>query len=193
MCAATERQMTQEAKTAAQSRKKSTQAPAKPAGQSDFGPVLQQYQSAVQLVQQGKYDKAKAALEKMLPSAPPELIERCRMYLNTCDRQLQSHTLAFDSPAERYDYAISQLNTGYFDEAREQLNLVLKEDSRADYAFYGLAVLDSITGRAQECLDNLGSAIEINPRNRLQARTDNDFQNMSDDPRFTELLYPEVP
>jgi hypothetical protein len=45
----------------------------------------------------------------------------------------------------------------------------------------------------QGCLDNLTKAIELNPKNRLQARSDNDFQNMVDDPRFTELLYPEIP
>ena len=50
-----------------------------------------------------------------------------------------------------------------------------------------------MTGRTQDCLRNLGQAIELNPKNRLQARVDNDFQNMADDPRFTELLYPEVP
>jgi hypothetical protein len=38
----------------------------------------------------------------------------------------------------------------------------------------------------------LSRAIELNPKNRVQARVDNDFQNMVDDPRFTELLYPEV-
>jgi hypothetical protein len=26
---------------------------------------------------------------------------------------------------------------------------------------------------------------------RFQARNDSDFRNMADDPRFTELLYPE--
>jgi len=31
----------------------------------------------------------------------------------------------------------------------------------------------------------------MNPHNRFQARNDSDFQNMADDPRFTELLYPE--
>ena len=31
-----------------------------------------------------------------------------------------------------------------------------------------------------------------NPRNRIQARSDSDFQDMADDPRFTELLYPEA-
>jgi hypothetical protein len=73
------------------------------------------------------------------------------------------------------------------------LNKVLAEQPKADYAYYGMAVLNSITGRAQDCLTNLARAIEMNPRNRLQARTDNDFQNMADDPRFTELLYPEIP
>ncbi len=54
-------------------------------------------------------------------------------------------------------------------------------------------MLEAITGRVQDCLNNLARAIELNPKNRLQARVDNDFQNMVDDPRFTELLYPEVP
>lgn len=179
---------------AVQSRRKTTAEPGRAASHhNDLGPVIQHYQAAIQLLQDAKYERAKAAFEKLLSTAPPEFSERIRMYVTTCDRQLQSHSLAFDTPEERYDYAISQLNTGYYEEAREQLNLVLKDNPRADYAFYGLAVLDSITGRAQECLDHLGSAIEINPRNRLQARTDGDFQNMSDDPRFTEMLYPEVP
>ena len=59
--------------------------------------------------------------------------------------------------------------------------------------FYGLALLNAVTGQSQECLTNLGRAIELNPKNRLQARVDNDFQSMVDDPRFTELLYPEIP
>jgi tetratricopeptide (TPR) repeat protein len=181
----------QEAKTAAPGRKKTEAAP-KSHGPSNAA-AYQQYQSAVQLVQQAKYDKAIAALAKLLPSAPPELVERCRMYLATCRRQLESAALQFNTPEERYDYAVSQLNQGFYEEAREQLMAVVSDAPEADYAFYGLAVLDSITGRPQDSLSNLSKAIELNPRNRLQARTDGDFQNMVDDPRFTELLYPEIP
>ena len=101
--------------------------------------------------------------------------------------------LKFLTPEEHYDYAISQLNTGYYEEAREQFNNILAAHPGADYAFYGLAVLEAITGHAQGCLDSLSRAIELNPKNRMQARVDNDFQSMVDDPRFTELLYPEVP
>jgi tetratricopeptide (TPR) repeat protein len=85
------------------------------------------------------------------------------------------------------------LNTGYYEEAREQFNNILAAHAEADYALYGLALLDAMTAQTQDCLRNLALAIEMNPRNRLQARVDNDFQSMVDDPRFTELLYPEVP
>ena len=187
--------MTQEARSTAASRKKTPTLAAKPGGQSSIttSPVYQQYQSAVQLVQQGKFDKALAAFEKILPNAPFEIIERCRMYIHTCQRQLEKQGLAFQTPEERYDYAVSQLSSGYFEEAAEQLRGILADYPQADYAYYGLALLDSVTGRVQGCLDNLAKAIELNPKNRLQARSDNDFQNMVDDPRFTELLYPEVP
>ena len=157
------------------------------------GPAYQQYQTAVQLLQQGKFEKAQAALEKLLPAAPMELLDRCKMYISTCQRQLDKHKLTFLTPEEHYDYAISQLNTGYYEEAREQFEGILASHPGADYAYYGLALLDAITGRTQDCLGNLARAIELNPRNRLQARADNDFQSMADDPRFTELLYPEIP
>jgi tetratricopeptide (TPR) repeat protein len=122
-----------------------------------------------------------------------ELKERCKMYISTCQRQMEKPSLKFLTPEEHYDYAVSQLNTGYYEDAREQFNLILSGHPGADYAYYGLAVLDAVTGRVQDCLSNLARAIELNPRNRLQARVDNDFQSMVDDPRFTELLYPEVP
>lgn len=56
---------------------------------------------------------------------------------------------------------------------------------------YGLAVLDCLTGHYENALKGLGDAIRLNPGNRFQARNDSDFQNLGDDPRFTELIYPE--
>ena len=180
----------------AASRRKKTPSPAAKSGghaATGSGAAFQHYQSAVQLLQQGRYEKALAALEKLLPTAPAEIKERCQMYINTCRRQLERPKLAFSTPEEHYDYAVSQLNTGYYEDAREQFNGILASYPDADYAFYGLALLDSMTGRPQDCLRNLAKASGLNPKNRLQARADNDFQSMVDDPRFTELLYPEVP
>jgi tetratricopeptide (TPR) repeat protein len=187
--------MMQDARTAALGRKKTPPPAAVPGSHSTTGtgPAFQHYEAAVQLVQAGRYEKALAAFQKLLSTAPLELKERCKMYISTCERQLAQSQLSFLTPEEHYDYAVSQLNTGYYEEARDHFNRILQDHPRADYAYYGLALLDSITGRTQDCLKNLGQAIELNPRNRLQARADNDFQSMVDDPRFTELLYPEVP
>ncbi|MFC5864744.1 tetratricopeptide repeat protein [Acidicapsa dinghuensis] len=187
--------MSSEARTTLSTRKKATPPSTRPSGTGNHVDTesLQHYQSALQLLQQSKFDKALIAFEKLLGTAPPPLAERCRIYVSACHRELSKTTLEFISVEEQYDYAVSLLNMDYYEEAREQFSHILNKSPQADYALYGLAVLDAITGQIEECLEHLARAIETNPRNRLQARTDSDFQNVQDDPRFTELLYPENP
>jgi tetratricopeptide (TPR) repeat protein len=153
---------------------------------------LAQYEAALRLMQDAKYDKASAAFRQLLATSPADLAERIRMYINACTQQAAKHETKFLSGEERYDYAISLLNDGNYEDARTHLKKILVEDAAADYALYGLAVLASMTGDAHTCLEQLTEAIRINPRNRIQARADSDFQDMADDPRFTDLLYPEV-
>lgn len=153
--------------------------------------AFEQYQSALHLMQEGKFDKARATFEKLSDDAPPELQERIRVYLLACSRNARQSPLSFSSAEEQYDYAVSLLNTGYYEDARDHFDALLRKNENADYVHYGLAILNSITGQAEECLTHLSRAISLNPQNRLQARNEADFQNMTDDPRFTELLYPE--
>lgn len=154
--------------------------------------MLSSYEAALRLMQEGKYDKAHTAFDKMLANAPGDLADRIRMYINACLMQINKGKASFKSNEERYDYAISLLNDGHYEDARHEFNTILKHDDKADYAFYGLAVLASMTGDSHTCLEHLTEAIRQNPQNRIQARGDSDFQDMADDPRFTELLYPEV-
>jgi tetratricopeptide (TPR) repeat protein len=169
------------------------------AGKARLAPNLSQqkslgeYQTALQWMQEGKYEKARTAFEKLSKDGPGELLERVRVYLIACERHARSSSLSFHNPEEQFDYAISLLNTGFYDEARNQFGSILQLNPDADYAYYGLAILESMTGHTEPCLEHLAKAIALNPRNRIQARSDSDFQDMADDPRFTELLYPEVP
>ena len=165
---------------------------AKPSGVDESRAAsLALYEAALRLMQEGKYEKAHAAFDKMLAASPGDLRDRIRMYSNACLLKIDKGTATFQTHEERYDFAVSLLNQGKYAEAREHLREILKENARADYAFYGLAVLSSITGNSHECLEHLTEAIRQNPRHRIQARADSDFQDMADDPRFTELLYPE--
>jgi tetratricopeptide (TPR) repeat protein len=154
--------------------------------------TLAMYESALKLMQSGKYDKAHQAFTQMLETAPQDLADRIRMYSAACVAQIEKGSTKLESNEERYDYAISLLNQGQYEDARQQFEQILAANGEADYAFYGLALLASVTGDTQECIDKLREAIRLNGQNRLQARADSDFETVAEDPRFTELLYPEA-
>ena len=154
--------------------------------------LIASYEAALVLMQEGKFEKAHVAFDKMLLSSPGDMADRIRMYINACVQQISKGKTTFESHEEQYDYAVSLLNNGHYEDARQHFKAILDANPKADYAFYGLAVLASMTGDSHECLEHLTEAIHQNPRNRIQARADSDFQDMADDPRFTDLLYPEV-
>jgi tetratricopeptide (TPR) repeat protein len=83
------------------------------------------------------------------------------------------------------------MNVGDYVSAREHLEKLNKQNPQADYVIYGLAALDCLTGRIEDSLKHLDEAIRLNSSLRFQARNDSDFQNLAEDPRFTELLYPD--
>ena len=86
---------------------------------------------------------------------------------------------------------MSLINAGDYVTASEQLEKLLKQNPKAEFVLYGLAALHCLTGHIEESLKTLSEAIQINPGIRFQARNDIDFQNLAEDPRFTELLYPD--
>ena len=156
--------------------------------------ALQVYGTALQAMQSGNFEEALAAFQSIDNSCPAEIRERARVYEQACERQLKERAaeLHFETASEQYDYAIALINNSDYEEAREQLEAILERADDTDYAHYGLAMLHSMTGQAEGCLHHLERAIELNPYNRVHARSDVDFRQMADDPRFTELLYPEA-
>jgi predicted Zn-dependent protease len=160
---------------------------------SDDRGALKNYESALRSMHDKKYDRAKTAFEDLLASEPPQHIaDRVRVHLNLCRSKLSDSAHAPKTASEQYDYAVVLMNENRFDEARAVLDRLSRSHPDADFAHYGLAVLSCVSGRAEEALRHLQRSIEMNPQNRIQARNDSDFQTMADDPRFTELLYPEA-
>lgn len=153
--------------------------------------AIQLYEQALKAMQVQKFDKAKPLFEKIISSGPRELADRARLHLNICVQQLSRSQAQFTSVEEHFDYAISLMNMGDFVTAREHLESMASENPLMDYIWYGLAALECLTGHTGDSLRHLGQAIQLNPQARFQARNDSDFKNMADDPRFTELVYPE--
>ena len=171
--------------------KKPAQKKPAPAQDPNFAQAVQNYEAGLRFLQERKFDKAKAHFQKIVAGGPKELADRAGVHLNACNQQLAKNTVAFKTPAEHYDYVVSLMNVGDYVTAREHLEQLVSKQNKLDYVWYGFAVLECLTGHVEDSLKKLYQAIQLNPANRFQARSDTDFNNMADDPRFTELLYPE--
>jgi tetratricopeptide (TPR) repeat protein len=153
--------------------------------------AVQNYESGLRALQEHKFEKAKGHLQKVLSGPNKSLVDRAQVHILTCDKHLKELTLQFKTTEEHYDYAVSLINVGDYVTAREHLDKLLKQNPKAEFVLYGLAALHCLTGHVEESLTTLDEAIKAKPGLRFQARNDTDFQNLAEDPRFTELLYPD--
>ena len=153
--------------------------------------AVQSYESGLRALQEHKFEKAKGHLQKVLNGPNKSLVDRAQVHIVTCDKHLEAPARQFKTSEEHYDYAVSLINAGDYEGAREHLDKLLKQDPKAEFVLYGLAALHCLTGHIEESLKTLSEAIQVRPGLRFQARNDADFQNLAEDPRFTELLYPD--
>lgn len=182
----------------AKSKKKNNLAPAPPqrGGVELVDPLVQAqmkvYEEAMALFHQQKFQRAKQELEKVIAGPSKELADRARTHLRITEQRMKPASEQNPkSPEEHYQRGVAMMNLGRWDEARESLEKARKLTPKADHVHYALAALDCLTGEADSALANLKIAIELRPANRYHARNDEDFNFLQEDPRFTELLYPE--
>lgn len=153
---------------------------------------LKLYDEALALFHQQKFARAKQELEKVLEGPSKELSDRARMHLRIAEQRMKPASEENPRTAdEHYQRGVAMMNVGRWDDARESLQKARKAAPKADYIHYALAALDCLTGEADSAMANLKVAIELRPENRYHARNDEDFAFLQEDPRFTELLYPE--
>ncbi len=153
---------------------------------------LKLYEEALTLFQQQKFQRAKQSLEKVIEGPSKELGERARVHLRICEQRISRPPApVLKSAEDHYTHGVALMNLGRWDDAREHLDRARKASPKADHIVYAMAVLDCLTGEADSAMDNLKIAIQLRPENRYHARNDEDFAFLQEDPRFTELLYPE--
>jgi tetratricopeptide (TPR) repeat protein len=155
--------------------------------------ALERFTSGLELMNQGQFARAKAIFEKLVDHPAREIGERSKVYLNICNQRVTKPAVHLKSVDDIYDYAVTLSNEGQPEQAEEQLRRALKINPNADFLYYALAATFALRNDVEGTLEYLDKAIQINSRNRYQAQNDPDFENMLEDPRFTELIYPERP
>ncbi len=150
---------------------------------------LRRYEEAYRLFRSQSYPLAKTAFELAIDGPQRELTHNARLHVAMCERRMQSSQVDFSTAEEHYNYAISRLNVRDLSVARRHFEAALAMAPSGDHIFYGLSLCCGLGGDYQGCYENLKRAIDLQPRNRLVARQDPDFNTIVQHPVFHQLLY----
>jgi Tfp pilus assembly protein PilF len=147
----------------------------------------------MQALQRHDYQAAAASFRQLIESFPAErgLLDRARVYLDLCQRELQRQPRAPETVEERLTAATAALNVNDDREAERLARLVLSEDPQRDLAVYLLAAIEARRGNTELALTRLSEAIAISPDVRAQALHDEDFAPLRDSADFHRLT--EIP
>ena len=161
-----------------------------PQRRSTYVEAVGLYEQALRTLQQHNFAKAADLLKHMVSAFPEEreLIERSRVYLNLCQRQLQPLTAEPENTPERLYAATLALNDARLDDAVTHLERILRDNPSHDQALYMLAVAYAQREATPDAIRYLQQAIEANPENRALARVDPDLDDLREDDGVWELL-----
>ena len=153
------------------------------------------YERGLQALQRRDFAASAAALRTVIERYPDEreLLERARLYLKVCERELEPKEPT-PKTADEWVYAATVAqNSGDEPTALRHLQRALTEDPRHDHAHYLMAVAMAQRGDPATALDHLRRAISLNPENRSRARQDADLDIIREEPGFkTALETPSV-
>lgn len=160
--------------------------------QAPPGEALDLFERGMAALQRHAYERASEAFGALMQSQTGErpLLDRARVYLELCDRELRRRPVAPATSEERLTAATLALNNGNDKEAERLAKIVLVDDPRQDLAAYLLAAIEARRGHGDAAMTRLQQAIDLNPGSRAQARHDEDFAALQDLEAFRSLTEP---
>ena len=135
---------------------------------------------------------AATTFRTLLEQFPREnaILDRARVYLGLCERELVARPAAPRTAEERLTAATAALNNRDEALAERLAREVLADDPENDLALYLLAAVETRRGMTSQALQYLSQAVAISPEAGLQARHDPDFALLRGTDLFEELTSP---
>lgn len=145
--------------------------------------LIEQYAKGMSLMQEGQWQKALDIFEAVAADADSRtLLDRTRQKLMICRHQVDTS----GDEGDPYLRAVYEKNRGAVDAA---LELCQGQDTAGDERFaYLMASIQALAGAEDEALEHLSNAIRLEPKNRVHAFHDPDFESLKGHEEFTEIL-----
>ncbi|MCL5670398.1 MAG: tetratricopeptide repeat protein [Acidobacteria bacterium] len=154
---------------------------------ADYDAALKNFEIALGYFRKRNYEKASTFFEKVLASPVREVAERASMHLRICEQKTRQQAPP-KTAEDSYLRGIAALNSRELEHAIQYLSKSDKMVPNQEHVHYALAAAYGLQGDWDASLIYLQKAIELQPKNRVQARLDDDFKVLAGDPRFERLV-----
>ena len=152
-------------------------------------PLMDTYGKALQAMQNGKFKDAAKAFESIIAETDlPELLERARQMLRVCQNRTDPEG---GDKVDPFLQAVYEKNRGNFEAAMK----ICQEGDRLqkDERFLFLAAsLHTLEERNDDAVATLARAIALNPKNRIYAFHDPDFEGLRNEPEHSQIFEPSA-
>ena len=151
---------------------------------SEAQAALDDFAKAIEKLHGGKYKQAAKLLEGVVESAEDvQLADRARQHLEIC----RSQTAEASDGDDPYIRAVFEKNNGNLEQALELCQQQKGAAGDERYA-YLMASIRALAGDEDEALELLEASISLEPKNRVHAYHDPDFEPLHDREEFTQLI-----
>ncbi len=164
-----------------------------PGGLTPEPDALGVFEQAMTALQRRDFRSARDGFLTLLDRFASEraLLDRARVYLALCERELQQAPPAPQTLEERLTAATAALNNDQDGLAEQLLAAIVEEAPAHELGHYLTAVLLARRGDFADAVSALERAAAISPDVLAQARHDEDFDNLRGEAAFERLLAPE--
>lgn len=155
---------------------------------AEYVATMRNFEASVQSFQKANYARAREGFRKLVTSPLREVADRARIHLRLCEQRMSQKSGAPRTAEEQYLCGIAALNRRDLEAAAEHLGKADKLVPRREHVLYALAATHSLRGDRELAMKFLTTAIKLRPANRMQARHDEDFRSLANEPGFRPLL-----
>lgn len=149
-------------------------------------PVVDSFGTGLEHLSHGKWKQAQKEFEKVIAKADiPEVVDRARQMLRVCDA-FQSEPSG-GKKIDPFVQAVFEKNRGAYGTALEICNQGGRQAKEERFAYLAASVY-ALSGETDPAKAALLVAVEMNPKNRIYAYHDPDFQSLLESPEVQQLF-----
>lgn len=166
--------------------------PPRPKPSEQYKKALKDFDKALHEMNRGNFAEARTRFLEIIGKFPQERVlkEKVNIYVKICDRKVEPHGPRMREINDYYNVGILRMNDENYEEAVKHFEKALSFEPRSEKVLYALAAAHALKGNKEESISQLKTAIRLEPRNRVRAKMDPDFDSLRTDSEFNELIEP---